>query len=94
MELNTTTPSDYPHIWHPASQMKDYATFQPLSIKRAYGSYFELANGTKIIDAIASWWCKSLGHNHPKLKSALLKQINQFEHVILANTTNHTIEKL
>lgn len=82
------------HIWHPCSQMKDYETFQPLNIVKARGEYLYLENGQKIIDAISSWWCKSLGHNHPHLKKALLAQLEQFEHVILANTTNSTIQKL
>lgn len=80
--------------WHPCSQMKDYESFKPLVIKRAYGSYLELVNGKKILDAISSWWCKSLGHNHPSLKNALLTQLEKFEHVIFANTTNETIVKL
>ncbi len=81
-------------IWHPCSQMKDYETFTPLLIKKARGCHIELANGTTIIDAISSWWCKSLGHNHPRLKAALLEQADKFEHVILANTTNETIATL
>ncbi len=80
--------------WHPCAQMKDYETFKPLIIKSAYGSYIELANGKKIIDAISSWWCKSLGHNHPLLKEALFKQIEKFEHVLFAHTTHDTIVQL
>jgi adenosylmethionine-8-amino-7-oxononanoate aminotransferase len=85
---------DLKHIWHPCSQMKDYELFPPLPVKKAYGSYIELNNGDKIIDAISSWWCKSLGHCHPRLQNALIQQMNQFEHVILANTTNETITVL
>lgn len=91
---NLLVERDLKHIWHPCSQMKDYEQFQPVVIKKARGSYIELLNGQKIIDAISSWWCKSLGHNHPRLKQALLKQLNQFEHVILANTTHETIIQL
>lgn len=85
---------DLKHNWHPCSQMKDYESFKPLVIKRAYDSYIELNNGQKIIDATSSWWCKSLGHNHPELKKALMDQVAQFEHVIFANTTHETIAKL
>lgn len=82
---------DLQHIWHPCGQMKDYAQFPPLEVVKASGSYLELKNGKKIIDAISSWWCKSLGHNHPRLKKALFAQAELFEHVILANTTNEVI---
>jgi adenosylmethionine---8-amino-7-oxononanoate aminotransferase len=82
---------DLQTIWHPTSQMKDYEIFKPLMIKKAYGSYLECEDGRRIIDAISSWWCKSLGHQHPRLKQALKEQLEYFEHVILANTTNEVI---
>lgn len=81
-------------IWHPCSQMKDYESFPPLIIKKAYGAYIELNDGRKIIDAISSWWCKSLGHNHPRLKTALKTQLECFEHVIFANSTYEIIIQL
>ncbi|MCF6808114.1 adenosylmethionine--8-amino-7-oxononanoate transaminase [Thiotrichales bacterium 19S9-12] len=81
-------------IWHPCSQMKDYESFKPLLINKAKGCYIKLKNGKQILDAISSWWCKSLGHNHPRLKEALLQQAERFEHVIFANTTYDTIINL
>lgn len=85
---------DLRHLWHPCSQMKDYETFSPLVITGADQSYLHLEDGRKIIDAISSWWCKHLGHQHPRLKRALQQQMDKFEHVILANTTNETIVQL
>jgi adenosylmethionine---8-amino-7-oxononanoate aminotransferase len=85
---------DRQHIWHPCSQMKDYEAFPPLIISKAYGSYIELKDGRRIIDAISSWWCKSLGHNHPRLKAALQAQLECFEHVIFANSTYEVIVQL
>lgn len=82
------------HIWYPSSQMKDYEHFPVLPIKNASGIYLELEDGRKIIDAISSWWTKSLGHNHPRIKKALIEQAEHFEHAILANTTNATIIEL
>lgn len=85
---------DMKHNWHPCMQMKDLTLQPPMVVKRAYGSHIELVNGKKIIDAIASWWCKSLGHNHPRLKAALQQQAAQFEHVIFATSTHQTIAEL
>ena len=82
---------DHQHVWHPCSQMKDYESFKPLPVAKAQGCYIHLSDGTKIIDAISSWWCKLLGHGHPRLKQALINQSEKFEHVLLANTTNETI---
>lgn len=85
---------DLKHVWHPTSQMKDYETFLPLPVKRAKGAYLELDDGRQLLDAISSWWCKSLGHAHPRLQQAAKRQIDKFEHVILANTTNESIVAL
>lgn len=74
--------------------MKDYERFLPVEIERALGSHIYSRNGHKIIDAISSWWCKSLGHNHPRLKKAMLTQLEKFEHVIMANSTHDTIVEL
>ena len=36
-----------------------------------------LKDDRKIFDAISSWWCKSLGHNHPQIKAAIKKQMDK-----------------
>lgn len=85
---------DLRHLWHPCSQMKDHEKTPLLPIASAAGCYLTLTDGRQLFDAISSWWCKSLGHGHPRLKAALLAQVEQFEHVILAGTTNETIVAL
>lgn len=85
---------DWSHTWYPCSQMKDYEQFPMLNIKSARGSELTLDDGSIIIDAIASWWCKSLGHGHPKLRAALLDQLEKFEHVIMANTNHPVLSQL
>ena len=81
-DIDKLLTKDLKHIWHPCAQMKDYETFKPVITKKAQGCYIELHDGKQIIDAIASWWCKSLGHNHPRLKNALIQQTEKFEHII------------
>ena len=85
---------DLAHIWHPCMQMKDFETTPLLNIERAEGCYLYTTDGNRLLDATGSWWCKSLGHSHPLLQNALKQQLSQFEHVILANTTNPTIIEL
>lgn len=85
---------DLTHVWHPASQAQDFVQFPPLTVVSADGSQLKLQDGRIIIDAIASWWCKTLGHGHPRLKQALLQQVQQFEHVMFGSTTNETIVEL
>jgi adenosylmethionine-8-amino-7-oxononanoate aminotransferase len=84
--MNTLIERDLKHIWHPCSQMKEFETTPPLVVNRAQGSWLYTPEGP-IIDAISSWWCKSLGHGHPKVIQAIQQQLSQFEHIITANTT-------
>jgi len=92
--MNNIQKKDIEHIWHPCSQMKDYESFPPIEIVKAKGSYLYTASGDKLIDAISSWWCKSLGHSHPRIAQAVKQQIDQFEHIIMANTCNKTLVEL
>jgi adenosylmethionine---8-amino-7-oxononanoate aminotransferase len=74
--------------------MRDYDDFPPLEVVSAAGSRLRLADGREILDAISSWWCKALGHGHPHLAAALRAQLEAFEHVITANTTNAPLVRL
>ncbi len=94
MDQNNITSTNRQYIWHPCTQMKDQEIFKPLMVTHADASHLTLSDGKTVIDAISSWWCKSLGHNHPSLKHALINQLNQFEHIDLANTTNQVIINL
>lgn len=76
---------DLRHFWHPCTQMKDCESYPPMPVESAAGSYIILKDGRKIIDGISSWWCKSLGHSHPRIKKAFIKQLDKFEHVMMAN---------
>lgn len=78
---------DLNHIWHPCTAMKELEQQPPLVINSARGSIIHTNKGP-LIDAISSWWCKSLGHGHPAIISAIQKQLNTFEHVIGAHTTH------
>ncbi|HEY7374673.1 MAG TPA: aminotransferase class III-fold pyridoxal phosphate-dependent enzyme [Polyangia bacterium] len=81
-------------FWHPCSQMRDYLEFPPLVVTGARGTRLRLHDGREILDAISSWWCKALGHGHPRLTAALRAQQDAFEHVITANTTSAPLVRL
>lgn len=92
-DLNTKNKTKS-QTWHPCMQMKSFEKNPPLEIKSTQGPWITLKDDRKIFDAISSWWCKSLGHNHPQIKDALKKQMDKFEHVIFANTSYDKITKL
>ena len=85
---------DLRHVWHPCSQMQDYEAFPPLPVAKAEGPYLYTADGQQIIDAVSSWWCKSLGHAHPAIREAVERQLDKFEHIIMANTCNEVLVEL
>ena len=61
------------HVWHPYSPMP--ATGQPLPIVSADGVRLRLADGSELIDAMASWWCAIHGYRHPALDGAVRAQL-------------------
>lgn len=77
--------NDLKHFWHPCAQMKDYEDFPPMAVESAHGSLIRLKDGSEVIDGISSWWCKSLGHGNKRIRDAFVKQLDKFEHVIMAN---------
>jgi len=54
-----------------------------LNIKRAKGVYITSTNGKKYLDFVAGVSACSLGHRHPKIISAIRKQINKYMHVMV-----------
>lgn len=85
---------DLKHFWHPCAQMKDFESAALLEIASACGCYLYTTNGKKIFDAISSWWCKNLGHGHPRLQQALRQQAAVLEHVMMGTTTHESIVRL
>ncbi len=79
---------DADHVWHPCTQMKDHEELPPIPIERGDGVYLQDKNGKRYIDGISSWWVNLLGHNHPRLNTALIEQNRKIAHHIFANFTN------
>ncbi len=81
-------------IWYPCTQMQDHEQMPPLPVVGAKGAYIELADGSKVIDVISSWWTKPFGHGQPEIKAALQRQLEQFEHVMLPGTSSEVVENV
>ncbi len=71
---------DLSHIWLPYAQMKTAAA--PLPVKATRGSRIILADGTELIDGIASWWTACHGYNHPEIAAAVKRQLELMPHVM------------
>jgi len=85
---------DLRFIWHPYTQMKDCVKFPPILIEKARGIKLYDKQGNFYYDTISSWWCNVHGHNHPKIKAAIKKQLDSLEHVLFAGFTHEPAIKL
>jgi adenosylmethionine-8-amino-7-oxononanoate aminotransferase len=70
-----------PSLWLPYTQMQ---TAPPCPrVVSAEGVYLHLADGRRVIDGIASWWCAIHGYRHPELDQAVRDQLGHMAHVML-----------
>jgi len=60
----------------------------PILIEKAQGLKLYDTDGNFYYDTISSWWCNVHGHNHPKIKDAIKKQLDSLEHVLFAGFTH------
>ncbi len=79
---------DLRYAWHPYTQMKDCLEAPPILIEKAQGTRLYDAKGNFYYDTISSWWCNVHGHNHPKIKEAIKRQLDSLEHVLFAGFTH------
>lgn len=79
---------DCQYVWHPFTQMKEWACYPPLIIKRGKGSYVYDMEGNAYLDATASIWVNVHGHQHPRLDQAIRQQLNQVAHTTLLGLSN------
>jgi adenosylmethionine-8-amino-7-oxononanoate aminotransferase len=81
---------DKAHVWHPYTAMDEYiAETTPLVVDHASGARLFDADGRAYLDGNASWWCCTLGHNHPRLVRALQSQAERLSHVSLDGRRTH-----
>jgi adenosylmethionine-8-amino-7-oxononanoate aminotransferase len=79
-------------LWHPFTQHA--LSGPPVFIDRAEGAALFTKDGTRIIDAISSWWVNTHGHNHPAIVKAVQDQAAKLDQVIFAGFTHAPAEQL
>lgn len=92
--MNELQKRDLAHIWHPASQMKDYETLPPIVVDHAQGPWLYDTEGKKYLDIVSSWWANLLGHCNSRINQAIKDQLDKLEHVIFAGFSHETAIKL
>ena len=85
---------DLAHVWHPCTQMQDHEWLPLVPIRRGVGVWLEDFDGKRYLDAISSWWVNLFGHAHPTISTALKRQVDELEHVLLAGFTHEPVVEL
>jgi len=79
-------------VWHPFTQH----ALEPAipEIVRTEGAYLHKADGTRILDAISSWWVVTHGHRHPRIIKAIETAATSLDQIIFAGFTHEPAERL
>ncbi len=78
-----TVEVDRRHVWHPFSQMREYASLPPVVIASGRGGWLTDTEGLTYLDGNASIWTNVHGHNDPDLNAALIDQLGRVAHATL-----------
>ena len=81
-------------VWHPCTQMKSHESVPLVPIARAEGVWLYDFEGRRYLDGVSSWWVNLFGHSHPHIKAALVAQLDQLDHVMLAGFTHQPVVEL
>jgi adenosylmethionine---8-amino-7-oxononanoate aminotransferase len=78
--MNKLAQLDHKFVWHPFTQMRDWLKREPIVIAEGDGAELRDVRGRKFLDANSSIWTNLHGHNHPKINSAISKQLKRIAH--------------
>jgi adenosylmethionine---8-amino-7-oxononanoate aminotransferase len=71
---------DHKYVWHPFTQMRDWLRREPIVIVEGEGAVLRDAQGKEYLDGNSSIWTNLHGHKHPKLNSAINRQLKKIAH--------------
>jgi beta-alanine--pyruvate transaminase len=75
LQLNANSLESY---WMPFTVNRDFKK-KPQIVTGAFGMYYSMSDGHRLLDGIAGLWCVNAGHGHPKIVEAIQKQAAQLD---------------
>ena len=85
---------DLEHVWHPFTQMAEYAAADPLVVVAAAGNYLIDDRGRRLFDGSSALWCNLLGHQVPEIDAAVRDQLGRVAHSTLLGATHPPVAEL
>ena len=79
---------DVDHVWHPFSQMTEYAAADPVVVVAGEGRHLVDDEGRRLFDATSALWCNLLGHRVPEIDAAVRDQLGRIAHSTLLGATH------
>jgi len=80
--------SDKEFVWHPYTQMKDWAKWDSRMIVKGEGFHLVDKEGKKYLDGISSMWCNVWGHGQNEVVEAMIDQMKHLQHSTLFGLAN------
>jgi adenosylmethionine-8-amino-7-oxononanoate transaminase len=86
--MNEIEEMDKKYIWHPFTQMKDWASESQLVIVKGKGVRVQEINGNWYYDSNSSLWVNIHGHRKKELDKAIRDQLKKIAHSTFLGLTN------
>lgn len=79
---------DKRYLWHPFTQMREWAEEKPLIITEGRGSFLKDITGKWYIDGVSSLWVTVHGHRKKEINDAIKEQVDRIGHSTLLGLTH------
>jgi adenosylmethionine-8-amino-7-oxononanoate aminotransferase len=75
-------------VWHPCTPLPTGDALPLVPIAHAAGAWLTDFDGRRYFDAVSSWWVNLFGHGEPRIADAVMAQMREVDHVMLAGATH------
>lgn len=86
--MNRIEAIDKQYVWHPFTQMQDWAAAPQLVIAAGKGIKLIDADGKEYYDGVSSLWLNVHGHRKPEIDEAIIRQLGKIAHTTMLGLVN------